>query len=144
MKKLIFFLFLPIVTLFAQVQGEDAIKKEILSNMEKSAVYWNRGDLDNYMNTCYPKRDDVLMQSGNTRIYGYQKLYDMYSKLFPDEAARGVLSFSEGEVRVFNAETAMHIGKFTLEYKDGKKRSGYFTAILKKFDDGWKIVHDHS
>lgn len=125
------------------IAEEEAIKKEIVANLFKSAEYWNNSDLENYMSS-YPKREDVLMQSGTSRIYGYTKLYNMYSNLFKDVDKRGVLSFTDVEVTVFANDTAMEIGKFTLEFKDGKKRSAYFTAILKKFADGWKIIHDHS
>jgi ketosteroid isomerase-like protein len=27
---------------------------------------------------------------------------------------------------------------------DGKQPHGVFTLILKKFPDGWKIIHDHT
>lgn len=135
---------IPFIFSFAQVADEEAIKKEILSNSAKMAEYWNKGELDNYMNICYPKSDKLLMQSSNARLYGYQKIYDMYAKIFPNPDARGVLSFSDLEVTVLTPDTVMEIGKFTLEFKEGKKRSGYFTALIKKFPDGWKIIHDHS
>jgi ketosteroid isomerase-like protein len=145
MKKLItLFLLIPFILTSAQTADTEAIKKEILSNSAKMAEYWNKGELDNYMNICYPKSDKLLMQSANARIYGYQKIYDMYAKIFPNADARGVLSFSDLEVTVITPDAAMQIGKFTLEFKDGKKRSGYFTALLNKFADGWKIIHDHS
>lgn len=145
MKKLIVALLLiPFILTYAQVPNEEAIKKEILANSYKSAEYWNKGEVDNYMNICYPKSEEILMQSTNARIYGYKKIYDMYAKLLPNTEARGVLSFTEMEVKVLTPDTAMEIGKFTLEFKDGKKRTGYFTGLLKKFPDGWKIIHDHS
>ncbi len=143
-KILLVFLVAPFLLSFTMYLDDEAIKKEIIANAHKSAEYWNKGDVEGYMNICYPQREDILMQSTNSRIYGYKKIYDMYAKLFPNEAARGVLSFSEIEVTVITPDTAMEIGKFLLEYKDGKKRSGYYTAILKKFPGGWKIVHDHS
>lgn len=145
MKKLLSILLLvPFLFSFSNYQDDEAIKKELLADLAKSAEYWNKGDVDAYMNICYPQREDILMQSTNARMYGYKKIYNMYVKLFPDADKRGVLSFSEAEITVINFDTAMEIGKYTLEYKDGKKRSGYFTCLLKKFPDGWKIVHDHS
>ncbi|MBA4317037.1 MAG: hypothetical protein C0412_01415 [Flavobacterium sp.] len=145
MKKIFAILVLvPILFSFTAAPDDEAIKKEIMANSEKSAEYWNKGDVENYMNICYPKREDILMQSTNSRIYGYTKIHDMYVKTFKDEEKRGVLSFSEVEVNVITSDTAMEIGKYTLQFKDGKKRSGYYTAILKKFPEGWRIVHDHS
>ncbi len=145
MKKIFAILLLvPFLFSFKPVQDDEAIKKEIMANALKSAEYWNKGDVENYMNICYPKREDVLMQSSNSRIYGFTKLYEMYVKVFKNEETRGVLSFSDIEVKVITSETVMEIGKFTLDFKDGKKRSGYYTALLKKFPEGWRIVHDHS
>jgi len=138
------FMLLPLLMSFSMYVDDEAIKKEIHSNMLKSMEYWNKGDVEAYMNICYPKKEDILMQSTSSRIYGYTKIYNMYAKLFPDADKRGVLSFSDVEVTVLSPDTAMEIGKFTLTFKDGKTRSGYFTAIHKKFPEGWRIVHDHS
>lgn len=145
MKKIFAFLLLvPFLFSFKVARDDEAIKNEILANSAKMEEYWNKGDVENYMNVCYPKREDILMQSSNSRIYGYTKLYNMYVGVFKNEDTRGHLSFSDLEVKVITSETVMQIGKFTLEMKDGKKRSGYFTALIKKFPEGWKIVHDHS
>lgn len=143
-KILSVFFLIPMLLSYTVYIDDEAIKKEIHNNLLKSAEYWNKGDVEAYMSISYPKKDDILMQSANSRIYGYKKIYDMYAGLFPKEEARGVLTFSDVEVNVLSPDTAVEIGRFKLTYKDGKERSSYFTAILKKFPEGWRIVHDHS
>ena len=48
-----------------------------------------------------------------------------------------------------DSNAAMLRGKFELTFekeKDDKKKTarGRFTLIVRKFPDGWKIVHDHT
>ena len=61
----------------------------------------------------------------------------------------GKLTFSELKVESLSANAAVVLGKFELVFekeKDDKKMTarGRFTLIMKKFPDGWKVVHDHT
>ena len=47
------------------------------------------------------------------------------------------------------SDAALVLGKYELVFekeKDDKKKTarGRFTLVLKKFPDGWKIVHDYT
>ena len=56
----------------------------------------------------------------------------------------GQLAFSELEIEALGAESVFARGRFRLTMPDGSKPTGLFTIILRKFPDGWKIVHDHT
>ena len=44
----------------------------------------------------------------------------------------------------FADKHAFVTGRWQLAMKKGESPNGLFTLLLRKFDDGWKIVHDHS
>lgn len=55
----------------------------------------------------------------------------------------GKLSFGELEIELLSPEAALVRGRFTLQTSKDKP-TGLFTLILKKFPEGWRIVHDHT
>jgi beta-aspartyl-peptidase (threonine type) len=56
----------------------------------------------------------------------------------------GYLDFPGMRVVMLGPDAALATGKFHLKMKSGKEPSGRFTVILKKFPEGWRIIHDHS
>ena len=56
----------------------------------------------------------------------------------------GQLAFSELDVEPLGPESVLARGRFRLTMPDGTKPTGLFTLIVRKFPDGWKIVHDHT
>ena len=56
----------------------------------------------------------------------------------------GQLAFSELDVESLGPESVLARGRFRLTMPDGTKPTGLFTLIVRKFPDGWKIVHDHT
>ncbi len=55
----------------------------------------------------------------------------------------GTLVFSQIEVHLLSAESAWVLGHWRLNRKDDHPE-GIFTLIFRKFQNGWKIVHDHT
>ncbi len=57
----------------------------------------------------------------------------------------GKLTFSDLEVTVLGADSAVVKGRWQLDYgKDKDKPGGLYTLIFKKLPEGWRIVHDHT
>ncbi len=55
----------------------------------------------------------------------------------------GKLTFSELEIDVLGPKTAWVRGRWQVVL-DKEKPNGLFTLIVKKFPEGWRIVHDHT
>jgi hypothetical protein len=55
----------------------------------------------------------------------------------------GRLRFDEVTVRPLCEESAYVTGQWRVIYADTTK-SGFFTLIFRRFDEGWRIVHDHT
>lgn len=142
-KTLIILLLLPFFVFFAGISDQKNIKQEIIDELNEMTEYWNNGDLDKYM-SYYVNNDKITFQSATQRFYGFETIRSLFVNTFKNEDARGTLSFSEQEVTVFSKEHAMVIGKFTVVFKNNTSREGYYTVIVRKSKDGWKIIHDHS
>ena len=46
--------------------------------------------------------------------------------------------------QLIGADAALVRGRWQLVLKNGSKPGGLYTLIFRRFNDGWKIVHDHT
>ncbi|MDI6698264.1 MAG: nuclear transport factor 2 family protein [Candidatus Saccharicenans sp.] len=114
---------------------------EIVRVLELQREAWNRGDLEGYM-AYYWKSEELTFQSGANRIRGWQTLLDRYSKSYSGERM-GRLDFSDLEVKVLGRGYALVLGRWSVDIQ-GEKKGGVFSLILKRFPEGWRIIHDHT
>ncbi len=146
-KKSIPFLLLSILliqSIYAQRKNNvhQSIKKTIMEVLDAQVKDWNHGDIENYMKG-YAQIDSVRFASGSSVSYGWKQMLERYKKGYPDKAAMGTLSFSEIDITVLSKESAIVFGKWSLKgIKD--EPWGYFTLLLRKRIEGWRIVHDHT
>ncbi len=125
-------------------QDADAELRAVRSLLETQEKDWNRADLDAFLKG-YWNSPKVVFQSGGERFEGWETIRARYRKRYQDGgAAMGVLAFSEVEVERLGPESALARGRWRLTMPDGKTPNGLFTVVLRKFPDGWKIVHDHT
>jgi ketosteroid isomerase-like protein len=122
----------------AQSADAQAIEK-VLKTQEAA---WNRGDIGEFMFGYWrSKYTEFENESG---IYqGWDDVLKRYEKTYPNRAAMGQLTFSGLEIHVLSANSAYVIGKYRLD-REKDHPEGVFTLIFRKFDDGWKIVNDHT
>ena len=120
-------------------KGIESDVKQVLTNQVSA---WNKGDIQGFMEG-YWKSDDMRFISGNNVSKGWQAAYERYKQSYDTREKMGVLSFSELEVTVLSKTAALVKGRFTLERKEDKP-TGLFTLIFQKFEDGWKVIHDHT
>jgi ketosteroid isomerase-like protein len=140
-------LFLAATTLPAQdPQLKTASRQEldVIKILIKQEAAWNHGDLEAYVQAYKDSPDTIFV--ANTVNRGFAGLLNEYRRDYPTKAAMGVLSFSDLEVHPLGEDFATCIGKYRLERskKDGGSSEGYFSLVLEKTDQGWKIVLDHT
>jgi beta-aspartyl-peptidase (threonine type) len=142
-KNAVLILFMGVVVLgsLASALNDPGPAKEILGLLEAQAEAWNRGDFEGFMAT-YWKSPDMTFQSGNQRLSGWDTLLKRYQTNYAG-ARRGELSFKDLTTEILSEEIAYVLGRYHLEYPD-TVREGVFTIILKRFPQGWRIIHDHS
>ncbi len=117
------------------------VKAELVQILDLQKEAWNRRDIDGFM-ADYWKSDRFTYQSGANRLRGWEALLERYKKSYSG-GSWGRLDFTDLEVNILGANTAYIIGRWTLALKDGPK-GGLFTIILRRFPEGWRIIHDHS
>ncbi len=146
MKRMTFFITviamlfsLPVLSAEAKM---DILKKEIKIVLDDSEQGWNSGDLEKYME-CYHRSEKMRFAGNGSYNFGWENTLKRYKKSYPDKKAMGILSFTDVDITVISNDAALVFGRWTLTYPD-KRRTGLYTLLLRKFKEGWKIVHDHS
>ena len=56
----------------------------------------------------------------------------------------GRLAFANLDIRLLGPEAAFARGEYHLTFRDGRTANGIYTLVLRRFADGWKIIHDHT
>jgi beta-aspartyl-peptidase (threonine type) len=137
-----------IVSSFFVAAGGSAAASEaevtaIRKVLDDQTVAWNRGDLPGFM-AGYWKSKDLTFFSGKEPQLGWDATLARYEKRYRAEGKEmGKLLFSELDIKVLSPEFAVARGSWHLEMK-AEKREGLFTLIMRKMDQGWLIVHDHT
>lgn len=117
-------------------------KTAVQDLLKAQQLAWNRGNIDGFMDGYWRSRDTVFV-SGSVVTRGWQTVRDRYKSKYPNPDRMGQLSFSEIEVRLFGYDGALAFGRWQLN-RSGDNPHGWFTLVLRKMPDGWKIVHDHT
>jgi beta-aspartyl-peptidase (threonine type) len=117
----------------------DAIRK-VLADQQQA---WNKGDLDGFM-VGYWNSPDLSFYSASTKTKGWQATMERYRQRYRSEGQEmGQLTFSELDVQLLGADSGLVRGRWQLE-RSKDKPGGLFTLIVKRFPEGWRIVHDHT
>ncbi len=123
----------------ADERKEQANIRDLLS---AQAEAWNRGDIDGFMDG-YWKSDQTTFSGSSGVFRGWQALLERYRRNYPDRAAMGRLTFSDLEITMLSRGAALVLGRWQLETATGHP-GGVFTLVLRKFPQGWRIIHDHT
>jgi ketosteroid isomerase-like protein len=112
--------------------------------LEDQQAAWNRHELDGFM-AGYWNSPDLTFFSGAHESKGWQAALDRYRNNYQGAGHEmGNLQFANLRIEVLGADSAFVRGEFHLTMSDGKTPHGLFTLVLRKFPEGWKIIHDHS
>ncbi len=142
MKNLIFILLLVFAVSVSAQTKDEKTRNAIRAVLDAQVAAWNAGDIDGFMKG-YWNSPEMTFVSGNDVTRGWQPTLTRYKKSYDTRAKMGVLSFSELEIIVLSKESALVLGRFTLE-REMDKPTGMFTLTFRKFKDGWKIILDHT
>ena len=106
---------------------------------------WNAGDIEGFMEAGYWNSQELVFQSSSGRREGYDAVLARYQDHYgSDDHEMGVLSFSDLEVFEFSDTDALVRGRWALDYENHPDEDGLFTLWMRRFDEGWRIVHDQT
>lgn len=141
MKKWLILL-VPMILVCCQTAVDEAtITQEIEQILDTQAKAWNDGDFRSFMKPYWNSKE-MTFQSGNSRIHGWQALLSRYEATYAGEKM-GILTFKDLEIKIVNKNLVYVLGRFHLAYPDSAQE-GLFTILIKRFPEGWLIIHDHS
>jgi ketosteroid isomerase-like protein len=120
----------------------EALEAEVREVILLGEAAWNAGSIEGYMET-YWKSPELRFASGGSITYGWQKTLGRYLTRYPDRKTMGRLEFSDLDIQVLSNDTALTFGAWRL-YRENDQPNGLFTLMLRRFPEGWKIVHDHT
>lgn len=138
--------FIPVIILIWFVTSGIALaafdgETEILALLQRQKEAWNRHDVEGFM-AYYWNSENLTFQSGGNRLRGWKALRERYKNNYPPEKM-GQLDFTDLEVTTLGSDHALVLGRWKLEM-NGEKRDGVFTLVLRRFSEGWRIIHDHT
>lgn len=117
-------------------------KKEITTMMMKTAEDWSNGDLEAFMDG-YIKSDSLKFVGSGGITYGWKQTLENYKNGYPSKDHTGRLTFNLLEFDQLASDVFLVIGEYHLKRNVGNS-DGMFSIILKKINDEWKIIADHS
>jgi beta-aspartyl-peptidase (threonine type) len=120
----------------------DDAKSKISAIIHQQATDWNTGDIDAFMQP-YWKSNALTFSSGGKITRGWDATLAGYKKRYPDKTAMGRTTFSQLEFLRLDDKAMQVIGTWQLD-REEDPIGGKFSLVFKRFDEGWKIVHDHT
>lgn len=137
---------LPLVLLVPLAAGRagSSAEAEVRALLMRQQDAWNRHDLDAFMDG-YWNSPDLTFFSGAKVTSGWQATLERYKQTYQSEGrAMGKLEFSGLRIEPLGRDAAFVRGEWRLTMRDGKTPHGLYTLVLRKFPEGWRIVHDHT
>ncbi len=117
--------------------------QQIRTVLTDQVAAWNRGDLEGFMKG-YWNSPNLSFYSGSTITKGWQETLARYRKSYQaEEKEMGKLEFTNLQIELLGSENAFVRGNWHLTFSN-RESGGTFTLILKRFKNGWKVIHDHT
>jgi len=110
--------------------------------LSAQAAAWNAGDLDSFMEH-YWRSDDLTFSSAGQTTRGWSATLDRYRTKYPNRDAMGTLKFDALEIRPLGDGVALVLGRWHVD-RAGGPLEGNFSLVLRRIDDRWLIIHDHT
>lgn len=128
----------PRIAAYSSASAEQAVR-EVLEQQKHA---WNKADLDGFMST-YQMSDDITFY-GSAISKGWVAIKERYEKRYKAPGAEmGKLEFDNLLTDTLSPDAVMVRGQWKLTLRD-QTNTGYFTLLVRKRPEGWKIVHDHT
>jgi len=125
---------------------EDLIKvaediRNVLSNQLKG---WNNGSVDTFM-IGYWNSESLKFITKDGIKFGYNRVKDDYKNSYKTKEKMGNLTFENlAFTPLADNNTIVNVTGRWIIKQSNIEQSGLFSLILKKIDNNWKIIIDHT
>jgi len=120
------------------------IEDEIRKSFDSWTKCYNNGNLDGYLE-AYADSEQTRYVSGSDVLLGKERIKELVHSRGP----QGILSLDTLQIDVITEQNAICFGQYILQLNNTQDKNmeyhkGCFTVHLRKLNDQWKIVSDHS
>jgi ketosteroid isomerase-like protein len=122
--------------------GVGAEVDAICAVLSDQQTAWNEGDIPGFM-AGYWQSETLRFASGGSVTTGWSATLERYEAHYDTPEAMGWLAFTDLDVTQLSEDAAYVFGRWTL-YRESDEPTGLFTLILRKTEQGWRVVHDHT
>lgn len=145
MKRFILFLSALFAFINAQalpIAAAHNEKNEVKQMLKKYRVYWNRGDLNDFLK-AYKTGNNTVLITDKQLIQGYGAITSYYHQRYQNKNDMGTLHLESLHLIPIDSSHFFVYGKYEILLKK-EKYQGYSSLLLVKLGDQWKIVNEHS
>ena len=121
---------------------KDKITAAVEAMLRTQQAAWNAGDIDKFMQHYWQSETLTFSSAGQT-TRGWRATIQRYRERYPSPDDMGQLEFDQLEVTPLGGSAAMVLGRWQLQ-RENTPDSGNFTLVVRKIDDRWLIIHDHT
>jgi ketosteroid isomerase-like protein len=91
----------------------------------------------------YWNSDELTFSSEGKTTRGWTETLNRYRERYPTREKMGQVEFSNLEITPLGDSAALVLGQWNLQ-RESEPLSGNFSLVVRKLDDRWLIVHDHT
>lgn len=121
---------------------EEDLERSIEAMLHRSADAWNRGDLDGFV-AAYADGVSTSLMTTDGPVFGRATIRGLHAARFEPGATRDSLRLEDLNVRPLPPLIGIVTGRYVLEQDGTVTDSGWFSVVVRRAGDGWRIVHDH-
>lgn len=141
LASLILFVFALPGTPEIATTSQSKVEVEIRAQMQRQVDAWNRGDIEGFLEV-YSNSPELTFFSNGRVLRGRAEIGAVMRERYKD--GMGHLTFGEPKFNVLLPEVAVFSGEWRVQFPNGQVRRGLGTAVVRKLEGTWRIVHDHS
>lgn len=112
----------------------------VSNTLDAAAEAWSSGDVEAVMAT-YVQDEPLLVFLGDTPVKGPDAVRAALEVRAAQPGGLGQMTYEWFETLQFDVNTTVVSGRVLMR-REGKTHRGLFTRVLRRTEDGWRIVHD--
>ena len=145
MKPLIFFSFILFFSCNLNTKTKISEEKEEINKikdvLETQRKYWNKGDMDGFMQGYWKSKDLIFTSASHKPAYGWKNTLKRYKNSYPNKESMGEFNYNIIDIRITSKTTALLNGTWKLIRKNDNLE-GKFWLELESFNGKWLITKD--
>jgi len=125
--------------------GPESARAEVAALLTTQVRSLNQGDLNAFMQGYWQSDRTEYVGSGGI-VQGWKAIQQRYQRTYQHGKSMGRLRFKNLQVTLLAPDAALAVGEYALQLRQSgdKTSKGFFTLVLRRFPEGWRIINDHT